>query len=71
MYYTENELKKIGQNVKRLRSLKGLTMQLLADKTYLSIVTIWKLENGKGNIRPTSLNRVARALDTTIEKILQ
>lgn len=71
MYYTENELKKIGQNVKRLRSLKGLTMQLLADKTYLSIGTICKLENGKGNIRPTSLNRVARALGTTIEKILQ
>jgi len=57
----------IGQKIKELRVLKGLTQEDLADKTNLSIRTIQRIENGDVDPRTYTLNLLAEALDVDIE----
>lgn len=44
---TENALKTIGKNVKRIRLMKGFSQESLAEKLNKSINFISLLENGK------------------------
>jgi len=57
----------IGQKIKELRLLKGLTQEDLADKTNLSVRTIQRIESGDVDPRTYTLNLLAEALDVDLE----
>lgn len=57
----------IGQKIKELRVLKGLTQEDLAEKTNLSVRTIQRIESGDVDPRTYTLNLLAEALDVELE----
>lgn len=58
----EVELRRVGGNLRRERSGKGLTQQRLAELTDLNVRTIQKIEAGKINILVTTAMRLQKAL---------
>ena len=61
----------LGEKIRRLRKDKGLTLDKLAEVSESSKSYIWELEN-KSPPRPSAdkLAKIARALDTTIEYLM-
>lgn len=57
----------IGQKIKELRVLKGLTQEDLAEKTNLSVRTIQRIESGDVDPRTYTLNLLAEALGVELE----
>lgn len=62
-------MKKIGENIRIVREIKGLTQEGLADLTGFSQRHISRLENGQTPIKEKCLNHIAKALDTPSDKI--
>ncbi|WP_335965302.1 DUF4870 domain-containing protein [Galbibacter sp. PAP.153] len=60
----------LSKRVKELRNLKGTTQELLAEKSGLSLRTIQRIENGETTPRGDSLKRLAIALNTTPDEII-
>ena len=60
----------LSQNVKDLRNLRGLTQELLAENSGLSLRTIQRIENNETVPRGDSLKRLAIALSTTPDEII-
>lgn len=58
--------KHIGQKIRELRKLKGLTQEELGERATLNYKFIGELERGKVNISLDSLHRVANALGAEI-----
>ena len=64
-------MKKLGQNIKKIRTQKGMTQgdicrALDMDRGYMSAI-----ENGKKNITIQQLKRLAQALGVSVEKMLK
>ena len=57
-------MESFGERVRRLRQFKVMTQTDLATKAGISIVTVTRLENDEGEIkpRPTTVRRLATAL---------
>jgi transcriptional regulator with XRE-family HTH domain len=68
----EEELRKLGQNIKRLRKAKGLNQTNLAKSAQTRPTTISSIENG-ANLNPgwDLLGRVAAVLGTNIHQLTQ
>ena len=64
---------KLGENVRALREAKGLTPELLADRAKVSVSFITILEGGRGADRPSPviLQRIARVLGVTLNKLME
>jgi transcriptional regulator with XRE-family HTH domain len=60
----------IGDNVKTRRIHCGLTQEALAEAAGLSVETVRKLEQNKNIPRMSTLNKLARALDTPTSRLL-
>ncbi|WP_158844366.1 helix-turn-helix domain-containing protein [Algibacter sp. L1A34] len=60
----------LSQRVKTLRNLKGMTQESLAENSGLSLRTIQRIENNKTEPRGDSLKRLAIALKTTPDDLL-
>lgn len=63
--------KKLGENIKKIRTLKKMTQgdicrALDMDRGYMSAI-----ENGKKNITIQQLERLAQALDVSVDKLLK
>ncbi len=63
--------KKLGANIKKIRLNKGMTQgdicrALDMDRGYMSAI-----ENGKKNITIQQLERLAQALDVSVDKLLK
>lgn len=63
--------KKLGENIRRIRLAKGMTQgdlcrKLEVDRGYMSNV-----ESGKKNPTLSTINRIADALDVTVDKLLK
>lgn len=71
MTYLENNDKEIGQRIKKERTLKGLTIAELSERTGLSIVTLSRIECGKNHARLCNLNKIAQALNIELKKIIK
>ena len=55
----------LGENIKKLRNEKGMTLEELGDKVGVSKSTVRKWENGIiANMRRDKISKVAEALDT-------
>ena len=66
------DLKKLGENIRFLRTGKGWTLSDLAGKSGISKAYISDLENGSAG-RPNIqyVYSIARALDTTLQELLE
>ena len=60
----------LAQRVKELRNRKGLSQELLAEESGLSLRTIQRIENNENIPRGDSLKRLAIALDTSPDEII-
>lgn len=63
--------KKLGQNIKRIRVLRKMSQgdicrALDMDRSYMSAI-----ENGKKNITISQLERLAQALEVSVDKLLK
>jgi transcriptional regulator with XRE-family HTH domain len=61
----------LSQRIKNLRKQKGMTQESLAENSGLSLRTIQRIENNETTARGDSLKRLAAALNTSPDKILQ
>ena len=61
----------ISQRVKALRNQKGMTQESLAENSGLSLRTIQRIENNETQPRDDSLKRLAIALKTTPDDLLE
>ena len=63
--------KRLGDNIKKIRTRKGMSQgdicrALDMDRGYMSAI-----ENGKKNITIQQLERLAQALDVSVDKLLK
>jgi len=61
----------VSQRVKALRNQKGMTQESLAENSGLSLRTIQRIENNETQPRGDSLKRLAMALKTTPDDLLE
>lgn len=61
----------IGKRIKHYRTLAGLTLTQLSDKTGLSISQLSLFENGKREPKPSTLGKIAASLHTETAKLLE
>jgi transcriptional regulator with XRE-family HTH domain len=50
------------QRLKHLRQLRALTLRELGEESGVSYATIWRIENGHKEVRPSTIRKLARAL---------
>ena len=65
----EETRKRIGQRVKALRTMAGLTQQELADRAGLQRTHIGRIEDGIYGVQTETLQQVAEALGMTVDII--
>jgi XRE family aerobic/anaerobic benzoate catabolism transcriptional regulator len=63
-------LKQLGQRVRTLRSLHGMSRKVLAKVSGISERYIAQLESGKGNVSIVLLRRVSNAIGTPLEDLI-
>ena len=56
-------------NLKRLREQKALSLTDLANISDISRVTINRIENGKQKAMPTTIRKLAAALEVSVEHL--
>lgn len=60
----------LAVNIKNLRKKKGISQELLAENSGLSLRTIQRIENGETEPRGDTLTRLANALDVAPEELV-
>jgi transcriptional regulator with XRE-family HTH domain len=58
-------------NLKRIRNEYPLTVRELAEKSGVSYDTVTKVENGHREARPSTIRKLARALDVEPRELMQ
>ncbi len=58
-----------GETVKRLREELALSQKDLADKAGVSANTIWKVETGQGRVFPSTIRKLAVALEVDVRRL--
>lgn len=61
--------KEIAQKIKELRARKGISQELLAEESGLSLRTIQRIENGETDPRGHTLQQLAKVLNTSTEEL--
>ena len=70
MIGTDDMLRNLGKNIRSLRKIKKMTIDQLAEKSFLSGKYLQGVEVGSRNISIKNLNRISKALDTSPEILL-
>lgn len=60
----------LGKRIKKLRNKAGLTQEMLADKTRLSLTFIGLIETGKRKPSLKSLSKISSALHVKVNELL-
>ncbi|WP_407270813.1 helix-turn-helix domain-containing protein [Radiobacillus sp. PE A8.2] len=63
--------KVLGERIRKLRKAKGITQEELAHMACLHSTYIGQLERGEKNATLDSINKVARALDISLEELFR
>jgi transcriptional regulator with XRE-family HTH domain len=50
------------KKLKHLRHLRALTLRELGEESGVSYATIWRIENGHSDVRPSTIRKLALAL---------
>lgn len=61
----------IALNLKRLRRVRGVTQNAMAEKSNLSLAAYRNIESGKSEPRVSSLQDIAKALDVPIQHLVE
>jgi transcriptional regulator with XRE-family HTH domain len=61
----------LGKNIKFLRTGKGLTQAVLAEKADISIIFLSSIERGTKYPKPDVLARIAKALDVEVFELFK
>ena len=64
-------LRKIGENIKRLRKLKGLTQSKMAQRMGLSVQYIGAIERGERSPSVRVLELIARTLEVKLKDLFE
>ncbi|MFT8350384.1 helix-turn-helix domain-containing protein [Clostridium saccharoperbutylacetonicum] len=65
------EISSLGINIKILREKKGWSLNKLKEESTIGYATLHDIENGKSqSLNSSNLEKVARALDTTVDELL-
>lgn len=67
----DKNLAAFGKNVAAMRQKRGLTQDQLADKTGLSIDTVGAIEQGRRWARLTTLHKLAKGLNVSIDELFR
>jgi transcriptional regulator with XRE-family HTH domain len=65
-----SQLKNIGENIKKLRLGKGITLQDVSDVTGLSVSFLSLVENGKSGISLANLQKILKCYGTSIHDLI-
>jgi transcriptional regulator with XRE-family HTH domain len=65
------QLQRFGRNVRDARQERGWTQEDLAAKTELAVVQVSRIENGRREIRLSTLIRLLDGLDARPEALLR
>lgn len=57
--------------LKQLRKRRALTLQELGDAAGVSYNSVWRLEHGKHGARPSTLRKLAEALNVPVEELVE
>jgi transcriptional regulator with XRE-family HTH domain len=61
----------VGQNVRRLRTKKGLTQEQLAFEAQIDLTYVGGIERGERNPSLLVMVRIADALSVSVQKLLE
>ena len=61
----------IGQRIKELRLIKGISQEQLALRAELDRTYMTSVENGKRNISIQNIEKIIKALETTFEEFFK
>ncbi len=65
----QEELEAFGQNLRRLRKEKKLSMEALANLAEIELSQIYRIETGKINPKLTTLLKIVKALGISLKEI--
>lgn len=68
---TQEILKQIGKNIKRIRTEKGILQQDLAAACNFEVSAMSRIEAGGSNFTVGTLNKIANALEIDISDLLK
>lgn len=66
-----NEAKKLGNNLKRIRTEKGVSQADIAKSLGVSRGFVSNIENGKRNPTLSTISRLAEALNVSTEELFK
>ena len=66
---SSESVKKVGENLRRVRQSKELTVEQLARRIGIHPTSVRRYERGEANISLITLEKFARALGCTIEDL--
>lgn len=66
----QNVLKRLGGNIRRYRSMKGISQEELAEICSLHRTYIGSVERGERNVSLQNIVKIAYALDVTPQDLL-
>ncbi|KND50384.1 MAG: hypothetical protein AB202_01870 [Parcubacteria bacterium C7867-007] len=66
-----NSAKKLGENIRRIREEKQMMQIDLCRKLNVDGAYISNIENGKSNPTLSTIERIARALDVSVEDLMK
>jgi transcriptional regulator with XRE-family HTH domain len=66
----EDYLKAFGENLKSIRTKKGLSREVLSAKADVEVMQIYRIENGKVNTTISSVLALAKGLGVTPAKLM-
>ena len=67
----QSESAKLGKNLKRIRTTKGITQGDIVRTLGVSRSFVSNIENGKTNPTLATIAKIAKALDVSIDKLLK
>ena len=67
----QNEAKKLGANLKNIRTNKGITQTAIAQSLGVDRSFVSNIENGKTNPTLSTITSLAKALDINASELLQ
>lgn len=59
------------EQLKRLRKRRALTLEELGEKAGITYNSVWRLENGRHGARPSTIRKLAAALDVPVEELVE
>lgn len=59
------------EQLKRLRKRRALTLEELGEKAGITYNSVWRLENGRHGARPSTIRKLAVALDVPVEELVE